>query len=384
MTAAHPTRRYLATAVLLGWLSLAPSPARAGLSDPPRFRVTDLGAFFPTAINAAGQVAGYTALRAPPRAVLYDGGRLRDLVGTPGSDSFADGINAAGQVVGSYAATYSGVTHAVLYSGGRMRDLGTPADASSYARAVNAGGQVVGVLGDRGPYGDHYAFLYDGGRMRNLGGSFSEARDINDAGQVVGFSSPDADASGHAFLYDGGRMRDLGTLPGGTASEATGINAAGQVVGSSDYAGGGYSHAFLYDGGRMRDLGTLPGGGDSFARDINDAGQVVGWSYGFSGRDRPFLYDRGRMYDLHDLLEPGSGWLLLPGPNICISDAGQIVGTATNPQGDYRAVLLTPVAGTGGGPPPHAVPLPPMVWGGLATLVGVGLVQVRRRRHAVS
>src|SRR5438105_11273061 len=91
--------------------------------------------------------------------------------------------------------------------------------------------------------------------LGTLGGDMSNARDINDAGQVVGAAEirPNVD---HAFLYSGGKMMDLGTL-GGSASFANGVNDAGQVVGYADT--GNASHAFLYSGGKMTDLGTLGG-----------------------------------------------------------------------------------------------------------------------------
>ena len=109
-----------------------------------------------------------------------------------------------------------------------------------------------------------------------LGGSSSWATGINDAGQVVGYSTT-ASFDYHAFVWTAsGGMRDLGTL-GGAWSEATSINDAGHVTGYSYTASVDY-HAFMWTpGGSMRDLGTL-GGADSLATGINDAGQVVGYS----------------------------------------------------------------------------------------------------------
>ena len=50
----------------------------------------------------------------------------------------------------------------------------------------------------------------------------------------------------HAFLYSGGVMTDIGTLPGGIDSAAFDINDSGQIVGySTDSAG--RQHAFLYN-----------------------------------------------------------------------------------------------------------------------------------------
>src|SRR5436190_1153250 len=75
------------------------------------------------------------------------------------------------------------------------------------------------------------AMIYN---LGTLGGSISSGYAINDAGQIAGSSTVTGSTPYHAFRYDGtpgsgGVMRDLGTLAGGTDSESRGVNNAGQV-----------------------------------------------------------------------------------------------------------------------------------------------------------
>jgi len=112
--------------------------------------------------------------------------------------------------------------------------------------------------------------------LETLGGESNAATDVNDLGQVVGWSQTAA-GERHAFLWtEVGGMVDLETL-GGATSQAEGINNLGQVVGSSTTTTG-ETHAFLWTpSGGMVDLETL-GGTWSAAYDINDLGHVVGSS----------------------------------------------------------------------------------------------------------
>src|SRR5262245_15550686 len=66
-----------------------------------------------------------------------------DLATLGGSTSYANDINASGQVVG-VGTTAGGDEHALLWNNGTMTDLGTLGGLASNAVAINDVGQVVG------------------------------------------------------------------------------------------------------------------------------------------------------------------------------------------------------------------------------------------------
>lgn len=198
-------------------------------------------------INASGQVAGWTYAS---RAFLWQGGSMQAL-GADGFNSGAYDINDSGQVVGYATAanhTNNWEEHAAFLWQNGSQDLGTLGGFYSAARSINASGQVVGWAETVSR--EQHAFLWQNGTMQDLGTlggySGSMAYGINDSGQVVGGT----DWSQRAFLWQDGFMYDLNDrlLPGSgwTLYEARDINNAGQIVGwgYNNLVEGGH-HAFL-------------------------------------------------------------------------------------------------------------------------------------------
>jgi len=347
------------------WQNLRPGPACLYV-----VAVDDRGGTR-TSAQVCIQVA--TNLSPAPRYALIDLGELTGLEGR------AQGINAAGQVVGGARTPTLSSTYPFFYSHGTMQFLFSGVDTGS-GYAINDAGDIAGVVANE-------AFLYTNGVLRKLGSlggpsGTSGARALNNLRQVVGFTSTGGAGAGHAFLYESNQMLDLGTLVAGE-TDAASVNDAGLVVGWSGLAGfifdrtngmralalpgGGttkarginhhgtitgqrtspdnYQRAFLLQGTNVENLGTL-GGYNSVALALNNSNQVVGYADNFNLNPRAFLWQDHVMYDLHQLLHTNLDWVLHEAT--ALNDRGQIVGWGRKGLSSYaRAFLLTPLPRAG-------------------------------------
>jgi len=322
----------------------------------PQFTVTDIGAVplyrgrtGGTAINDRGQVVGGNR-----QAFLWENGQITQLGAFPplpsedDSGSIAYSINNAGQIVGASGGfgpifmSGTAVARAFLYQKGEIMPLGDH-NASFEAYSINDKKQIVGLDAYRG-------FFYANGRVIDFGtlsnqpeGNRSQARSINNAGQVVGWTTVyegfKPPFNYHAFLYQTSskknRMRDLGTLPGWKNSYAYAINASGQVTGyvSHTYPNDAMQ-AILWSHKKIIGLGYLTRSKTSRAFGMNNACQIVGTSDA-----RAFLWQHSKMLDLNALIPANSGWILEEAR--AINNKGQIVGEGTL-NSKRHAFLLTP------------------------------------------
>lgn len=306
-----------------------------------QYTVTDLGrGFSPMDINNAGLLAG--TYRDPPNsstgyAATWDGGAVTNLGKPINSNypSYASRINENGRAVGklnlsSYLWTESGPTL-----------LTNLANKESEAGSINIHDKIAGWSrdSDNNPRG----CVWENNVITDLGvltgDVYSYAYDINDSGQVVGFSNNGG--FGRAVIWNNNVISALPMLTDWLGTQASKINANGWVIGYGVTPEASY-RAVLWNGAGMQNLGLLDGARTSYANGINNTGQVVGKGYYQSlGEYRPFIWDQASgMVDLNTLIPSNSGWVLNSAEDI--NDGGLIVG-----KGRIGSVshyfLLTPV-----------------------------------------
>lgn len=178
------------------------------------------------------------------------------------------------------------------------------------------------------------------------GDAVASALAINDAGIAVGGSGVCANPaiSTHAVLWHGSRVINLGGFGGKANNVAFDINNRGQVAGFSDLASDTTAHAFLWQNHKLSDLGTLKGDFASFAFGINDRGQVVGQSCDASFNCRAFIWQNGVMTDLNTIVSADSSLQLMLAESI--NQSGVIAGIAYDPAtGGIPAFIAIPQRG---------------------------------------
>jgi uncharacterized membrane protein len=298
------------------------------------------------------------ALLFPSAAFAQYKYRIIDYPGAQGTTVF--GLNSSGRLVGT--ATIAEAT-GLAFEYSSKRKLFTPiptapGSTNTLAFGINDHQVIVGAAAQPNDAPTRAYFLANGAFtfFEYPGALFTEARAINNRGNIVGRTTSADGEADMAFIYDSKRQTfsSFG-IANSLFMLAQGVNNRDQIVGGAlinengAYAGSpsGF-YAFLRQpGGELKvfRVNGLP----ARARGINDDGTIVGWlNDPASARIRGFVVRKladGTAYQ--DVTVTSDDLLDVPGAVFTfaqdIDNRGRIVGSWTDAAGVSRGFIATPI-----------------------------------------
>jgi len=119
---------------------------------------------------------------------------------------------------------------AFYFQGNSYHSLNVPDSVASFIQGINASGQMVGSFDNSARA--RKGFFYDGTTFTIIdpdGSAFAEAADISDSGAIVG-DYEDSTNHQHGYVDNGGTITTF-DYPGSLGTVALGINSQGEIVG---------------------------------------------------------------------------------------------------------------------------------------------------------
>jgi len=313
-----------------------------------KYKVTDVGPFQPLRISQTGMAAGGR----PGYAWDSENGLTQiPGFGYPGG-VFAYDVSSPGQVVG-YSIGYDNFEHAYVWDrvGGtrRFADFGKYSngwDMQSRAYGTNDLGQIVGVWDKEGGLSYEAGFLYTPGQgwvdlPRLYADRGVQALQVNNAGQIIGYSSDDHYGTPIMWNPDG-TIVELGHLLNQRQNFLGDINENGYICGFTYGPLGNVGYVRSPDGTYTPIYSPHNPRGWMNVSGLNNHQQAAATYF----RDQEFVgalwsEDTGTL-TLNDWIDTAySGWNITQANSI--NDAGMIVGQGRYKGGPYRGILLTPV-----------------------------------------
>jgi probable HAF family extracellular repeat protein len=250
-------------------------------------------------------------------------GTYTGIVAPNARDTIVEGINTAGEMVGSYYNEDIGVWQGFLLSGTNFTTLDYPgALYGTYASGINDEGQVVGYAETQDAV---LGYVYDTQTQTFTafptypGAIETAGTDINNFGTIVGYATIE---HGSYVSYEGFELVGATytkipviSMGAGTGDILTAINNSGEIVGATLDSTRDVTGSFIYSQGTFQPF-RVTGRQSVIATGINDAGTIVGYfdSYlGFVFQDNTFT----------PLRYPGTDILT---EALAINSAGQVVG----------------------------------------------------------
>jgi VCBS repeat-containing protein len=197
--------------------------------------------------------------------------------------------------------------------------LGANPAGHGVANDINNAGQIVGFSQtyDAGSIQGYDGWIYDNGLFTTVHiGNQNSVSDINNFGVLAGFYSPNNSTPRYGFIQDSLTTTTIDLTPN-ISTTVDGINDAVNFVGSSYLHAGNIYSGFASIGGVITYLNPF-GSNDAHANGINNANDIVG-SYSLGGVAHSYLDHNGVFTNVDN---PGAIQTIA----VDINNAGQMVG----------------------------------------------------------
>jgi hypothetical protein len=201
----------------------------------------------------------------------------------PGSTATnATGVNNHGEIVGTYSA--SGCGCGFLDANGTFTTLKYPGADSTSVQKINNSDEIVGTYLAASSY---YGFTEKGGVYNTLeypGAVQTNAFGLDGLGDVVG-GYADANGKGHGYLYGAGVYTTIDD-PGASVTQLTDVNDSGQITG---YSCSSRCQSFVYQNGVFAQM-SYPHAYETIVNGINNNGDLTGYWTTSGGVAGGFVY----------------------------------------------------------------------------------------------
>jgi len=202
---------------------------------------------------------------------------------------------------------------------------------------INDSGEIVGFYHPAG--GEYQGFSYSGGVFSTLDafGTLSTiAFGVSNNGMIVGLAGDFTAQVG--FAYSAGQYTAIVAAPYPlNSTEAIAVNDSGAIVGAYGSSSPDTEpNSFLYANGVFTPV-AMPGEQDTGIGDINDAGLIVGGASNDGFVTGPGFVDDNGVFSAVSF--PGSAETFVD----AINDRGQLAGTYIDANGATQIFLATPV-----------------------------------------
>lgn len=332
-------------------------------AEAPMYEIIDLGSFlsrqpFPHDINDAGQVVVSVRVRGfEDHPAIWEDGVFTELPPLPGTNrGIARAIADDGAVSGSCGPLGDPIDplQAVIWRDGVPEAIGHLGGGLSEVLHMSRGGTVCGysrTFQDGIVFGEIQGYIYKNGQMRAIspppGTSSFLAQVCDDEGRTAWWGPSEKGVDVPYFWDEVGGVREMAHL-GGIAGNMLDMNNQGQVVG---WSGDGRLMAgalrqvqlpAVWERGGVTQLPLPETFTSGEARSINEPGLIVGMAEDpATGRTSAVAWFDGEVVELVTRIPLDSGWSRLVIANSC-NNKGQIVGLGVF-HGQERAFLMTPI-----------------------------------------